>query len=103
MGIRHGSNCLPDFRVRDIFSLSPTHGSMARRDILPNWKECSSPQKHEEMASEEINGGERNYLLDVAAHYSADRALWIAPLLRRNRWDDERCPPVEEYVNTFDI
>ncbi len=27
----------------DLFS-SQTHGSMATRDILPNWKECSSPQ-----------------------------------------------------------
>lgn len=27
----------------DLF-YSQTHGSMATRDILPNWKECSSPQ-----------------------------------------------------------
>ena len=26
------------------FFSSQTHGSMATRDILPNWKECSSPQ-----------------------------------------------------------
>lgn len=50
-----------------------------------------------------VAAGEGGYLPVVALCYSADRALWLFALLRRERWDDERCPPVEEYVNTFDI
>lgn len=38
----------------------------------------------------------------MAPHYSADKALCIGSLLRSDRRGDERRPPVEECVNTFD-